>query len=171
MAVLVGSGMETEAFAPRVPGPDDLDWMHALNETHATELSPMSRAAFADLVGASWLSLVIDPQAAMLIAFDHAADYDSVTFLWHRERLDRFAYVDRVAVSDAHRRKGLAGVLYDALAARARGSGISALAAEVNSVPPNPASDRFHIDRGFQVVGEAVLEDRGKTVRYYRRDL
>ena len=39
---------------------------------------------------------------------------------------------------------------------------------EVNSDPPNPASDVFHAAMGFSVTGEALL-DNGKTVRYMAR--
>ncbi len=36
---------------------------------------------------------------------------------------------------------------------------------EINSDPPNPASERFHRALGFEQVGEALLEN-GKTVSY-----
>ena len=42
----------------------------------------------------------------------------------------------------------------------------SAVPAEINVDPPNPASDRFHQAFGFVEVGSAFLADRAKTVRY-----
>ena len=63
-------------------------------------------------------------------------------------------------------RKGLAARLYDALFDAARAAGHSHVVCEVNSDPPNPGSDAFHFARGFEIVGEAHLDDRGKTVRY-----
>jgi predicted GNAT superfamily acetyltransferase len=41
----------------------------------------------------------------------------------------------------------------------------------VNYEPPNPASEAFHTRLGFVEVGRATLPDRGKSVRYLKRDL
>ena len=145
---------------------EDHGWVHALNTIHETELSPLTPEALAALAEQAFLAHVADPQAAFMLAFDQDADYDSPNFLWFCERYPRFAYVDRVAVSGDHRRKGLAARLYDALFDAARAAGHSHVVCEVNSDPPNPGSDAFHAARGFEIVGEAYLDDRGKTVRY-----
>ena len=144
----------------------DQAWVHALNRVHQTELSPLSREELAMLAERAFLAQVADPQAAFLFAFDQQADYSSPNFLWFRARYPRFVYVDRIAVSDDHRRKGLAARLYDALFEAARAAGHEQVVCEVNSEPPNPGSDAFHAARGFEVVGEAHLGDRDKTVRY-----
>ena len=148
----------------------DIGWVHALNTVHEVELSPLTEAATARLAGKAFAARVADPEAAFLFAFDQDADYDSPNFLWFRQTYDRFVYVDRVAVSDLHRRKGLAGALYDALFTAARAAGHDRVVCEVNSAPPNPGSDAFHAARGFRMVGEAHLGDRGKTVRYLACD-
>ena len=108
---------------------------------------------------------------AMLIAFDQSAAYDSPNFIWHRDRFDRFLYVDRIAVAATHRRRGLAAQLYADLFAFAAARDDVRVVCEVNSDPPNPASDAFHAALGFELVGEAFLPDRGKTVRYLAREL
>jgi predicted GNAT superfamily acetyltransferase len=146
--------------------PADIGWVHALNKVHETELSPLTRDGVAHLMGQAFFAQVAEPEAAFLFAFDQSADYDSPNFLWFRNRYSHFVYVDRIAVSDAHRRKGLAAQLYDGLFATARTAGHDWIVCEVNSDPPNPGSDAFHAARGFDVVGEAHLGDRGKTVRY-----
>lgn len=145
---------------------DDVGWVHALNKVHETELSPLTRDGVAHLMGQAFSAQIAEPEAAFLFAFDETADYDSPNFLWFRERYERFVYVDRIAVSDLHRRKGLAAKLYDELFLRARDAGHLQIVCEVNSDPPNPGSDAFHAARGFDVVGETHLADRGKTVRY-----
>ncbi|MEM7178457.1 MAG: GNAT family N-acetyltransferase [Pseudomonadota bacterium] len=149
----------------------DLGWMLELNRQHETDLSPLSTAGMRALTGASYRALVAEPEAGFLLSFDQDATYDSPNFLWFRARLPRFVYVDRVAISAAHRRKGLAGALYQALFAAARGDGHSHVVCEVNAVPPNPGSDRFHTALGFSVMGEGMLDDGAKKVRYYARDL
>ena len=97
--------------------------------------------------------------------------YDSPNYHWFRERYERFVYVDRIAISADHRRKGLAEALYRNLFDAAAKAGHGLICCEVNSDPPNPGSDRFHAAMGFKTVGERALTDRGKTVRYFTCEL
>lgn len=145
---------------------EDLDWMHDLNEDHAAELSSVSRRVLETLVSQSTMCLCIDPKAAFLLVMDQDADYDSPNFLWFKQKAARFLYVDRIVVSAAHRRKGLARQLYQELIQYAQAHDHTRIFAEVNSNPPNPKSDAFHAALGFEVIGGALLEDRGKSVRY-----
>ncbi|WP_018632242.1 GNAT family N-acetyltransferase [Neomegalonema perideroedes] len=165
----------TEVFEnhqPRPILPQDLAGLHALNEAHARETSSMSPEAFAKLLGEALLARAAGPEGApeaLLVALDATADYDSPNFLWFRARGADFAYVDRVIVSAKARGAGLARRLYADLFAVAKETGLKRVVCEVNSDPPNPASDAFHAALGFREVGSARLEDRGKTVRYLER--
>lgn len=114
---------------------------------------------------------VIDDRAAFLVAFDQDGAYDSPNFLWFRDRLARFVYVDRIAVDAVHRGRGFARLLYEDLFVRARALGHDTVVCEVNAEPANPASDAFHAALGFTVIGNAALAGRGKTVRYLRKAL
>lgn len=142
--------------------------MHALNKAHEVELSPLTEPGIAALVSSATYARQADG-GAMLIAFDQAADYDSPNFIWHRDRFERFLYVDRVAVAATHRRRGLAAELYRNLFDFARTRRDERVVCEVNSDPPNPGSDMFHSALGFEVIGEARLPERGKSVRYMAR--
>ncbi|RUZ33524.1 GNAT family N-acetyltransferase, partial [Mesorhizobium sp. M7A.F.Ca.US.003.02.1.1] len=42
---------------------------------------------------------------------------------------------------------------------------------EVNTAPPNPASDAFHAALGFVEAGGAVIHGGKKAVRYYARQI
>lgn len=137
----------------------------ALNNAHATELSELDAPRFRTLVGAAFMAACTGVADSLLLAFDQGAPYDSPNFHWFRGRYDRFVYVDRVVVAPAARGRGLARLLYGALAARAASADVARIACEVNAVPPNPASDAFHARLGFVPVGEAGLPG-GKTVRY-----
>lgn len=149
---------------------NDFDWIWRLNKAHEVELSPLSRDGLEGLVATATYARAIDG-GAFLIAFDQDAPYDSPNFIWHRDRFERFLYVDRIAVAATHRRRGLAAKLYDDIFAFAAARGDERVVCEVNSDPPNPASDAFHAALGFKVVGEAYLGDRGKTVRYLAKEL
>jgi predicted GNAT superfamily acetyltransferase len=105
------------------------------------------------------------------LAFDQDADYDSPNYLWFRQRYPRFVYVDRIVVAPAMRKCGLANRLYQDLFHAARVAGHERVVCEVNSDPPNPASEAFHASLGFLEVGHAAIHDGAKTVRYLARPL
>lgn len=148
--------------------PDLLAPVLELNRRHENELSPLTDARLARLVNAAYFARVCGHADAFIIAFDQTSDYDSPNFLWFRDRYARFAYVDRIAVADRARGRGLARRLYSALFEQAAADGHGIIACEVNLDPPNPASDGFHAAFGFRAVGTGGYG--AKTVRYYVRE-
>ncbi|MBS2031397.1 MAG: GNAT family N-acetyltransferase [Deltaproteobacteria bacterium] len=138
----------------------------ALNNAHAIELSLQTSESFARLVERAFFARWTAHCEALLIAFDEAAPYENENFLWFRARHSRFVYVDRVVVRPEHRGRGLARALYAELFARARAAGKVRVVCEVNSEPPNPASDAFHAALGFREVGSAKLQNADKRVTY-----
>jgi len=91
--------------------------------------------------------------AAFLFALPPGADYASDNYAWFSARYADFVYVDRIAVHPRAQSLGYGSRLYDDLAAVARGRWPCILA-EVNVIPPNPGSARFHTRHGFAAVGE-----------------
>jgi predicted GNAT superfamily acetyltransferase len=152
--------------------PDDLPSILALNNAHALELSLADADKLQNLVSAAALAIAIGPPGdpdAFLIAFDDRTPSQGPNHAWFLARYARFLYVDRVCVHLRARRRGLARTLYSHAVEEARRRGIPILCCEVNSDPPNPASDAFHASLGFAEVGRAHLRDRGKSVRYLER--
>lgn len=143
----------------------------ALNNAHAVELSWLEPETLAHLVAEAFVARRIGMADALLLTFEQDADYDSPNFLWFRERYPAFVYVDRVVVADSARGRGLARALYDDLFAAAKAAGHERIVCEVNSDPPNPASDRFHAALGFVTVGTAQIHGGKKTVTYLERAL
>jgi hypothetical protein len=143
----------------------------ALNNAHAAELSWLTPESLSLLIAEAYWARVIGEADAFLISFDQDAAYVSPNFLWFRERFARFVYVDRVVVAGHARGRGHARRLYEALFDHAAGDGHTIVTCEVNSDPPNPASDAFHAALGFSVTGSAVLPGGTKSVRYFTRPL
>jgi predicted GNAT superfamily acetyltransferase len=143
----------------------------ALNNAHAVELSPLTADAFARLTGMAFHARQVGEADAFLIALDQDAGYDNPNFRWMHRRFERFVYVDRVVVAPEARGRGLAGALYADLFTAAEAAGHTRIVCEVNSDPPNPASDAFHARLGFAEVGAATLPGGAKTVRYLERRL
>jgi predicted GNAT superfamily acetyltransferase len=151
--------------------PASLPTILALNNAHARQLSWLEMPKLEHLVGQAFLAIRAGEADAFLIAFDQDADYDSANFLWFRARYPRFAYVDRVAVSEQARGKGIARLFYQTLFDKARAAGHTVIACEVNADPPNPRSDAFHAAMGFREVGSAAIYGGERTVRYFVKPL
>jgi hypothetical protein len=146
------------------------EWL-ALNGAHERETSALSAAAFDRYVATAFYARGTRSPAAFLIAFDQDANVLSPNFHWFRARYSRFVYIDRIIVAAEGRGLGIARRLYLDLFALAAAAGHDTITCEVNSEPPNHASDAFHDRLGFTVVGAAVLAERGKAVRYLVRSI
>jgi predicted GNAT superfamily acetyltransferase len=142
-----------------------------LNNAHAVELSWLEPDRLRHLVAEAALARRIGDADALLLAFDESADYDSPNFLWFRARLRRFLYVDRIVVAPHARGRGHASALYRELFDHAVRAGYERVVCEVNSDPPNPASDAFHAEHGFTEMGMSLRQDGKKTVRYLVRPM
>lgn len=78
-------------------------------------------------------------------------------------------YVDRIALLPEARGHRLGEALYHA--AFTHFSGMDEIGCEVNTLPPNPGSHRFHKRLGFEQIGEQVFIQGEKSVAYYARPL
>lgn len=144
----------------------------ALNNLHQTELSWLDAEQLADLLRQAFYARRIGTLNAFMLAFDeHAAGYDSPNYLWFRTRYRRFVYVDRLVVDAQARGRGHARRLYADLIERATVAGQDRVVCEVNSHPPNPASDALHASLGFTEIGAASIHAGRKQVRYLARPL
>jgi uncharacterized protein len=138
----------------------------ALNNAHAQQLSLLDAERLEYLVASAFLARRIGEVEAFVLALDQDADYTSPNFQWFRARYGRFVYVDRIVVASSARRRGYARRLYRDVFEQALRSGHRHVFCEVNSSPPNPASDAFHAALGFVEVGSASVYDDTRTVRY-----
>jgi hypothetical protein len=150
----------------------DVAQMLLLNNAHAYETSFLDASGMSALLDGAFYCRGIDHGVtALLIALDQNAPYDNPNFNWFKRHYDSFVYVDRIVVADAARGQGLARRLYEDLFTRVRRAGHDRVVCEVNLVPPNPASDAFHSTMGFMAVGQAVIHDGTKEVRYFKKVL
>ena len=78
--------------------------------------------------------------------------YGSLNYAWFNQRYDAFLYVDRIAVAEHQRNRGVGSILYEQVIANASKQSVP-VAAEVNRLPPNPGSMRFHDRFNFIKVG------------------
>lgn len=159
--------------------PGDIAHLHEINQAAVPGVGSVSRPAFDDLIAQAAIVFVVcrsgggsRPAAPLgfVLAMTEGLGYASPNYLWLSHRFDRFAYVDRIAVSPDCRGGGAGGLLYEAVIDHFMGQR-PVLLAEVNLEPPNPGSIRFHERLGFRSIGERWSADRAKGVVYLARAL
>lgn len=141
----------------------------ALNSAHAQE-SWLEPERLRHLVAQGFLARRIGNIDAFLLAFDQDADYDSPNFLWFRVRYPRFVYVVRIVVAESARGRGCAQKLYQDLFKQAEKAGHDRVVCEINSRPPNPASDGLP-RWGLRSLGTANANIHGRRQCYLSRPL
>jgi uncharacterized protein len=143
----------------------------SLNASNVDATSPLDLDRLAKIRAIASRADVVEVDgwiAAFAFVLPPDADYDSPNFTWFRERYgNEFLYLDRVVVSQANRRSGIAGRIYDAAEADATAHG--RLACEVNAEPPNDASLAFHASRGFVEAGR-LTHDSGKVTAMFVKE-
>lgn len=108
-----------------------------------------------------------DELVGFVICLSPNVDYSSLNYAWFNEKYDEFIYVDRIAVSTNHRGRGIGSSIYQELFKISEKKRIP-IAAEVNSVPPNLGSMRFHQRFKFLEVG-TLKHDEKSVVMFLRK--
>lgn len=151
---------------------EDLDEVLALNEANVPAVGAVTIEKmhwFCDHAHYFRIAVAEERLAAFLIGLRPGSAYESSNYRWFCDNYDDFAYVDRIAVSAHARRLGLASRLYDDFAAAMTDAGV--MTCEVNTLPPNPTSMRFHERMGFRQVGTIEYEPGAKAVALMERRL
>ncbi len=145
----------------------DTDLIVSLNHESVAVLSTMDDQRFELLRQQShalWIAELNQQAVGFLMGFCEGSDYDSVNYQWFNQRYDSFVYIDRVVVGAKARGTGIGSAFYTRLEQWAGEHNKSYLVAEVDIVPPNPASLSFHNRQGFKQVGEQVYGEPEKKV-------
>ena len=111
-----------------------------------------------------------DGIAAFLIGMRPGTEYASPNYRWFCDAYDDFGYVDRVAVADTARRRGLATRMYLDFESSLSDE-VNVLTCEVNTKPANESSMRFHEQFGFRQVGSQETEGGTKEVALLAKEL
>jgi predicted GNAT superfamily acetyltransferase len=151
----------------------ELDDLLALNESevpHVGSIDIEQMHWFANNANYFSVAQIDEQTAGFLIGFRPGSSYQSLNYRWFCDRYDDFAYVDRVAVAESARGLGIASKLYADFAATLPKS-CKAMTCEVNILPPNEGSMRFHTRLGFREVGTLTSDARDKKVAMLLKDI
>ena len=132
----------------------DLAVVEAINNASVPAVGEADDAKLARLLEQSVVALaatIDDDLVGFCIVLGPGADYGSVNYRWFAERYDDFVYLDRVAVDESARNRGVGAALYAEVERRASAPWFLL---EVNLRPRNDGSLRFHHRLGFAEVGQ-----------------
>ncbi len=152
---------------------EDEDFILALNAACRPAVSDMSAQDFRDISGWAHRVLLAEEDGEPLgfvILIRPGTAYPSDNYAWFERNFERHLYIDRIAVSEAARGRGVGAALYDAALAIADEVGEERLTCEVNEDPPNPQSMAFHAALGFQFLKSRASRS-GKVVAMFVREL
>jgi len=161
------------SFTLRDVEDSDLELLFQLNEMAVPAVSSI------DLVQMRWFATHAayfrvatheNTVGAFMIGMRPGTSYASPNYRWFCNAYDDFGYVDRIVVTSAARRQGLATRIYHDFEASLPAE-VAVLSCEVNIKPPNESSMRFHERLGFERVGSQETEGGAKEVALLAKEL
>jgi predicted GNAT superfamily acetyltransferase len=129
-----------------------------LNARDVDKLSPLDDDRLRWILARCAAPFVVEDDEGVLgfcLALERGTDYDGRYYASFTERYASFLYLDRIAVSERARRRGVGSRLYAACEVQARPLG--RMLCEVNVVPMNAASMAFHTARGYVEVDRVAV--------------
>ena len=97
-----------------------------------------------------------------LLVLPSGLEYDSLNYKWFSSRYEKFAYIDRIAISKNWRNKGMGKSLYTDLENTLKDYNL--IACEFNVIPLNLVSKQFHESLDYENVGFQLTENGTKKV-------
>ena len=102
-----------------------------------------------------------------MVCMTEGAKYHSENYKFLSKKFNSFIYVDRIAIHKNSRRLGIGNSLYRMIAEDL--SPRTVICCEVNTVPKNTVSLKFHDSLGFKACGSKDFAD-GHSVIYLYKD-
>lgn len=151
----------SEKFELRPVNESDYQFILHVNEVNVEVLSPMDMTKlhkFVEMADVFTVALVNGERAAFQIALtEDASSYDSENYQWFKKKYEHFLYLDRIVIDEPFRRMGLGRAMYQDLFNYAKQNNIPVVTAEVDTIPYNGSSLKFHEEMGFHEVGTQVV--------------
>ena len=145
----------------------DLEKIRTINEEAIPAVNTVSLDEFKWFLKRSIyfkVSLNDDEQVCgFLIVLPTGLEYESLNYKWFSDKFSDFAYIDRIAVKDEFRGKGIGKSLYVDLEKSVM-KDIKRIACEFNIKPPNLISKKFHEGLAYKRVGTQLTENETKEV-------
>ncbi len=149
---------------------EDLVIAHSINQENVPAVGHESFDDFVEIFAICNIALALEDAEVVrgfCFVLPPGTTYDSPNYLFFADRFDDFVYLDRVAITAGHQGRGGGVLLYREVERRAAAPWFTL---EVNVVPPNEGSLRFHRREGFEEVAQEETRP-GKVVSLMAKKL
>ena len=145
----------------------DIPFILRVNEENVEVLSPMDEGKLRKFMDTAAQVLVAEAdgkQAGFIVTLREGLDYyKSENYLWFSRNYQRFLYIDRIVIDAPFRGMGVGRAFYRSVFSLAADQGIEHVTCEIDTIPYNEPSLKFHAAMGFREVGEQFI--RGGTIK------
>lgn len=145
---------------------DDLKDIIEINEESIPAVNTVSLMQFKSFLRDSIYFKVVTNRSqkicGFLLVLPSGLEYDSLNYKWFSSRYEKFAYIDRIAISKNWRNKGMGKSLYTDLENTLKDYNL--IACEFNVIPLNQISKQFHESLNYENVGFQLTENGTKKV-------
>lgn len=148
----------------------DLVLAHVINQENVPAVGHETYDDFVDIFQVCNIALALEDEGVLrgfCMVLPPGTTYDSPNYLFFADRFDDFVYLDRVAITASHQGRGGGVLLYREVERRADAPWFTL---EVNVVPPNEGSLRFHRREGFVEIAQEETRP-GKIVSLMAKSL
>lgn len=160
--------MKENAVLIRKAEEKDYPFILRVNEENVEVLSPMDEAKlkrFAEFAQLLLVAEVNGERAAFLIALREGVEtYESENYRWFSKQYAQFLYIDRIVIDEPYRGMGLGRKMYQEIFAHAGATNVPFVTAEIDTIPYNETSLKFHEAMGFREVGVQVIRNNSVKV-------
>ncbi len=143
---------------------NDLASVSVLNEKAIPHVNSLTLDELEWFMKKSQLFVVAEEENTVvgyMIVLGPGIEYESLNYKYFVAHYKSFDYVDRIVVADSHKGKGIGTALYKYLNDNSTSKFVTC---EVNLIPPNPLSIKFHENKGFKEVARQKSEGGKKMV-------
>ena len=134
---------------------DDLSEIFHINEASIPAVNTVSIEEFKWFLSKkTYFKCAMDEDrniCGFLLVLPPGIDYESLNYKWFSSRYEKFAYIDRIAISKNWRNKGMGKSLYTDLENTLKDYNL--IACEYNVKPLNQVSKQFHESLDYENVG------------------
>ena len=154
----------------RIITPKDLELIYEWNESTVPKVNSLTFEEFSlQSINCTYsyiqYSSDSDP-VGFIFLYDEKTEYNSLNYLYFKNRYQNFLYVDRIIVAKEHQKKGYGQQLYDFVIDTHKPD---IFCCEVNITPPNRESLSFHQKYGFKEIGQQTVYNKVVSLLTYSK--
>ena len=150
--------------------PTDLELIHKWNESTVPKVNSLTFEEFrlqSINCTHSYIQYSTDSMpVGFIFLYDEKTYYDSLNYLYFKNRYQKFLYVDRIIIAGEYQKKGYGQQLYDFVIDT---HNPDIFCCEVNITPPNRQSLSFHHKYGFKEIGQQNVYNKVVSLLTYSK--